>query len=168
MLYRFGRRMPAVAALLALPVLTAPCSSPPATEPAVEAEPMVEARAVWVNRFEYNSPADVREIVQRVAAANFNVIYFQVRGQGDAYYRSALEPCAIRLCGRLGNGSPPFDPLQIAIDEAHARGIQLHAWVNALPGWASPRQNNAAFCSLLVESRPGSPRHMLQIGRAHV
>src|SRR3712207_5709182 len=163
MLYCFGRRGRALAALFALPVLTAPCSDPGLTmpRPTLRSEPPVEARAIWVNRFEYNSPEDIREIIDRVASANFNVVYFQARGQGDAYYRSDIEPCAIRLCGRLGNGSPPYDPLEIAVREGHARGIQVHAWVNAFAGWASPKENNAAFCALLVESRPGSPRHKI-------
>jgi uncharacterized lipoprotein YddW (UPF0748 family) len=153
-----------VSLALALPVLGAPCSDraelggPPR---ATSAEPRVEGRALWVNRFEYNSPADVAEIVATAASANFNVIYFQVRGQGDAYYRSDLEPCAIRICGTLGNGDPPWDPLEIAIREANARGIELHAWLNVLPGWAAPRANTDRFCALLVESRPGSPRHIL-------
>jgi uncharacterized lipoprotein YddW (UPF0748 family) len=159
----FGRRVSTLSLALALPILGAPrvdgaaIGSPAATV----TEPVVEGRALWVNRFEYTSPSDIVEIMTKAASANFNVVYFQVRGQGDAYYRSALEPCAVRLCGRLGNGSPPYDPLEIAIREAHGRGIELHAWLNALPAWASPRSNTAAFCSLLVESRPGSPRHML-------
>jgi uncharacterized lipoprotein YddW (UPF0748 family) len=122
---------------------------------------MVEGRALWVTRYEYNSPADVAHIIATAAAANFNVIYFQVRGQGDAYYRSSIEPCAVRICGKLGNGTPPWDPLEVAIREAHARGIELHAYLNALPGWPSPRANVRNFCALLAESRPGSPRHLL-------
>jgi uncharacterized lipoprotein YddW (UPF0748 family) len=161
--YRFGRRARLLSLAVALPVLAVPRADRDAvaspTSPT--AEPPVEARVLWVNRFEYNSPADIVEIITRAASANFNVVYFQVRGQGDAYYRSDLEPCAIRICGRLGNGAPPYDPLQIAIREAQSRGVELHAWLNALPAWASPRRNTAAFCSLLVESRPGSPRHML-------
>ncbi|HEV3485145.1 MAG TPA: family 10 glycosylhydrolase, partial [Vicinamibacterales bacterium] len=144
-------------------MLTAPCSDGGIAAAAAPfgGEPRAEGRAIWVNRFEYSSAADIERIIAQAASANFNVVYFQVRGQGDAYYRSNLEPCAIRLCGTLGNGTPPFDPLEIAIREAHARGIQLHAWLNALTGWASPRANNTAYCALLVESRPGSPRHML-------
>jgi len=148
--------------LSTLSFLTAPHSERGrAAHAAVLPEPAVEGRAIWVNRFEYNSPQDIVGILDRVASANFNVVYFQVRGQGDAYYRSAIEPCAIRLCGRLGNGTLPYDPLEIAIREGHARGLQIHAWINAFPAWASPTANNAAFCALLVESRPGSPRHML-------
>ena len=149
MLYNVGRCGLALAALLAIPARAARPQAQP------------EGRAIWVNRFEYDSPQDIREIIDRVAGANFNVVYFQVRGQADAYYRSDLEPCAVRLCGRLGNGTPPYDPLEIAVREAHARGIQLHAWVNAFAAWASPTARNAAFCAMLVESRPGSPRHIL-------
>ena len=161
--YRFGRRARTLFLALTLPVLGAPCADGAALGlPAARApEPLVEGRALWVNRFEYNSSNDIVEIMAKAASANFNVVYFQVRGQGDAYYRSDLEPCAVRVCGRLGNGNPPYDPLEIAIREARARGIELHAWLNALPGWASPTSNTAAFCSLLVESSSGSPRHML-------
>jgi uncharacterized lipoprotein YddW (UPF0748 family) len=156
------RRARALSIALTLPLLGAPCADGAAVaSPTPTPEPLLEARALWVNRFEYNSPGDIVEIMAKAASANFNVVYFQVRGQGDAYYRSDLEPCAIRICGSLGNGTPPYDPLEIAIREAHARGIELHAWLNALPGWASPRANTAAFCSLLAESGPGSPRHML-------
>jgi hypothetical protein len=52
-----------------------------------------------VNRFEYSSAAGIAAVFAKAASAHFNVVYFQVRGQGDAYYRSALEPCAVALCG---------------------------------------------------------------------
>jgi uncharacterized lipoprotein YddW (UPF0748 family) len=129
----------------------------------------VEARALWVNRFEYMTgqgptadQAKIRHILERARSANFNLVYFQVRGMGDAYYKSALEPCAITLCGKLGNGQPTtWDPLEFAVTEAHARGLQLHAWLNALSAFASPVNNNAAFCTHLAPSAAGSPQHML-------
>ena len=134
-----------------------------------------EARALWVNRFEYGAnlgpaggTAKIVEIMNNAKRANLNIVYFQVRGQGDAYYRSSLEPCAVSLCGSLGNGQPSWDPLEVAVREAHARGIELHAWINAFPGWASVRDNPntatneaANYCALLKPSRAGSPNHML-------
>jgi uncharacterized lipoprotein YddW (UPF0748 family) len=160
--YHFGRCLRPLALVIGLPLLHTPAPDrPPGASSAPTPTPPIEARALWVNRFEYNSPDDIAEIMAKAASANFNIVYFQVRGQGDAYYRSALEPCAIRLCGELGNGNPPYDPLEIAVREAHARGLELHAWLNALPAWASPRKNNAAFCLRLAESSPGLPRHML-------
>jgi uncharacterized lipoprotein YddW (UPF0748 family) len=130
-------------------VATAPPPPPPA---------LVEGRALWVSRFEYNSAQRIGEIMDKARSANLNIVYFQVRGAGDAYYRSALEPCAASLCGRLGGSSLPYDPLEVAVREAHARGLELHAWINALTGLGS---GAAASCAVLVESAAGQPRHML-------
>lgn len=125
-----------------------------------------EARALWVNRFEFSSnptlgPGVIRTIMDRAARANLNIVYWQVRGQGDAFYYSNLEPCAVSLCGALGRGFPSWDPLAVAIQEAHARGIELHAWINAFPGWGSPNPPSASFCALLRPSTGGAPNHML-------
>lgn len=140
-------------------VVVAPPKSapPPPPAPATPALPQ-EARALWVNRFEYNSPAKIREIMEKAHRGGFNLIYFQVRGGADAFYRSNIEPCGVLLCGRLG-GIPPYDPLEVAVREAHARGLELHAWLNALSGWGS---GSPGTCALLTESRPGQPRHILR------
>lgn len=120
-------------------------------------EAPAEGRALWVSRFEYGSAAGIARIVRAAASANFNIIYFQVRGAGDAFYRSDLEPCAVLLCGRLG-GSPPYDPLEVAVREAHRYGIQLHAWLNALPGLPAGARR---VCGTLGHSDPGRPDHLL-------
>lgn len=106
--------------------------------------PKVEARAVWLHRFEYTSGATtygqdtiratISNVIANAAAANFNVIIFQVRGNGDAYYRSGLEPWGKLLTGTLG-GDPGWDPLDFALEEAHRRGLELHAWINTFPAW---------------------------------
>lgn len=116
-----------------------------------------EGRALWVNRFEYTSPQDIKTIIKRAGNAHFNVIYFQVRGQCDAYYRSKIEPCAIGLCGQLG-GEPPYDPLAVAITEAKKYGIEIHAWLNALSAWPSAKQD---ICALLHQAGGAKPRHLL-------
>jgi uncharacterized lipoprotein YddW (UPF0748 family) len=90
-----------------------------------------EVRAIWVTRWDFRSEADVRRIVERCAALGLNRIYFQVRGQADAFYRSRLEPWGEELGGR----DPGFDPLEVALEAARARRIELHAWVNVLAGW---------------------------------
>jgi uncharacterized lipoprotein YddW (UPF0748 family) len=91
-------------------------------------------RALWVTRWDYRSPDHVRFIADRAAQANFNVLFFQVRGNADAYYRSQLEPWALNL-GATAGADPGWDPLQLAIEEAHARGIEVHAWLNVYPAW---------------------------------
>ncbi|MDH4207407.1 MAG: hypothetical protein OEV76_00880, partial [Anaerolineae bacterium] len=64
--------------------------------------PSEEGRALWVPRWSYKTAADVRTIVRNAAGANFNILLFQVRGNGDAYYSSVYEPWADRLTGTLG------------------------------------------------------------------
>lgn len=131
-------------------------SSPVPVDPLPRSD-TVEARALWVSRFEYTSAADIRQIVTDATSANFNIIYLQVRGVADALYVSDIEPCSTRLCGKLG-GTPAWDPLSTAIAEAKPRGIQVHAWINSFIGWTA---TSAATCGALVESDPGEPRHVL-------
>ena len=66
-----------------------------------------EARGVWVSRFEYagidsaKSQARITEIFERARTAKLNMVFFQVRGTGDAYYKSQYEPWAEPLTGTL-------------------------------------------------------------------
>ena len=68
-------------------------------------------------------------ILDSVKAANMNAIFFQVRPEADAFYQSAYEPWSAHLGGARGT-YPGYDPLAFAIEEAHKRGIELHAWLN--------------------------------------
>jgi len=122
-----------------------------------EASPPAEARALWVTRFDYDSEAKIVRIMETASRAHFNIIYFQARAAGDAYYRSTIEPCAALLCGKLG-GTPSYDPLEVAVREGHKRGLQVHAYLNALTGEAAGIEGQ---CRALVEPEPGNPRHIL-------
>jgi len=103
-----------------------------------------EARGVWISRWEYtinlpfNTPEaqqqKILEMMRQAKAAKLNFVLFQVRGQADAFYRSGLEPWAAELTGTLGR-DPGWDPLQFAIEAAHAQGLQLHAWFNTYTIW---------------------------------
>ena len=68
-------------------------------------------------------------IVDSLAAANMNAVYFQVRGFSDAMYNSKYEPWSKYLTGTRGQ-APSYDPLQILVDYAHRKGIEVHAWMN--------------------------------------
>ena len=60
-----------------------------------------------------------------------NAIIFQVRPECDALYPSTLEPWSRFLTGQQGRAPQPYwDPLQWMIDQCHARGMELHAWIN--------------------------------------
>ena len=70
-------------------------------------------------------------LLDELQAAGVNAVMFQVRSECDAMYASTIEPWSYWLTG--GQGRPPspfYDPLQFAVQEAHKRGMELHAWFN--------------------------------------
>lgn len=99
-------------------------------------------RTVWVTRFDYRTREDVERIIDDCASAGFDTILFQVRGNATAAYKSEIEPWGEQFEFK----DPGFDPLTVALDRAHARGMRLHAWVNATTAWwgttppSDPRQ----------------------------
>ncbi len=94
-----------------------------------------EMRAIWVPYYSLYDvdKAMIEQIVADCKSMGANSIIFHVRPFGDAFYNSAIYPWSHYITGTQGedpgNG---FDPLQYAIDCAHANGMQLHAWVNPL------------------------------------
>ncbi|HUS27358.1 MAG TPA: family 10 glycosylhydrolase [Kofleriaceae bacterium] len=110
-----------------------------------------ELRGVWITRFAYNSRASLEAIIDRAAGAHFNAVFVQIRGEGDAYYRSAVEPWSARLSGVLGR-DPGWDPLQVAIDRAHMHGMELHAYFNVFTAWSA---------STTIPTAEGSVQHAL-------
>ena len=73
----------------------------------------------------------LRSMLDRAAQLNLNAVILQIRPAADALYPSELEPWSEYLTGRMGQPPDPFyDPLAFAIREAHARGLELHAWFN--------------------------------------
>jgi uncharacterized lipoprotein YddW (UPF0748 family) len=75
--------------------------------------------------------AELRAMLDAAAAARLNAIVLHVRLAGDALYPTTYAPWSVYLTGKSGVGpSPAYDPLAYAVEEAHARGLQLHAWFN--------------------------------------
>jgi uncharacterized lipoprotein YddW (UPF0748 family) len=64
-------------------------------------------------------------MVQAAVSGGFNTLIVQVRARGDAYFEGSLEPRAAELASR-----PGFDPLATTIEQAHAAGMKVHAWVS--------------------------------------
>ncbi len=93
-----------------------------------------EIRALWVNTWNNGilSAAEITDLVNTAAGANYNVIIPEIRKCGDAYYDSAYEPRASNIVDPL-----PFDPLQDLITKAHAQGIEVYAWLVAYRIWSS-------------------------------
>lgn len=76
--------------------------------------------------------ASLRAQFDRLQAAGINTILFQTRLRGTVAYRSALEPFDYVFGGKSG-ADPGYDPLAYAVEEAHQRGMEIHAWVVAFP-----------------------------------
>lgn len=110
------RLLPVV--LLAVAALTPAAGQAPAP-------PAGEVRALWVTRATLTSPETIRAMVQSASAGGFNTLLVQVRGRGDAYYASTIEPRANELAAR-----PDFDPLAETLARAREAGLRVHAWVN--------------------------------------
>lgn len=69
--------------------------------------------------------------IERIKNSGMNAVFFQVRTETDALYASEIEPWSYWLTNSEGTPPNPFwDPLEFAIREAHARGLELHAWLN--------------------------------------
>jgi uncharacterized lipoprotein YddW (UPF0748 family) len=138
--------------LLVVAVLISACSDsrPGVTDPPITpvvpgdtaAPPVLrEMRGLWIatvanidwpsrnNLTADQQRAELVDILTRAASTGINTIVFHVRPAGDAVYASTLEPWGAMLTGTQGT-DPGYDPLAFAIQEAHARGLELHAWVN--------------------------------------
>jgi uncharacterized lipoprotein YddW (UPF0748 family) len=121
---------------------------------------------IWVTRWDYQSAGDVVAIFENAAELGATDVFFQVRGQADAYYESDLEPWGEELFrGRpAAQSHPGFDPLTLACAEAHRRGVRIHAWINVMPIWKGktpPRSRDHAFyrnTEWLLRDRTGAPQ----------
>lgn len=102
-----------------------------------------EFRAAWVstvsnldwpsrkNLSSTQQQAEIIAILESAAQLKLNAIVLQVRPSADAIYASELEPWSEFLTGEQGKAPKPFyDPLLFWIEQAHIRGLELHAWFN--------------------------------------
>lgn len=91
----------------------------------------LSTRAIWVTRFDYKTKDDIVRIADACKQSGATDVLFQVRGNATAFYRSSYEPWA----EQFEFADPGFDPLATMIEEGHARGLDVHAWVNVIPAW---------------------------------
>lgn len=90
----------------------------------------------WPNPSSVGKPdvqkQDMIRMLDSLQVLGFNAVIFQVRPTADALYYSELEPMSHWVTGQQGewNNRAPFDPLQLVIEEAHKRNMQVHAWLN--------------------------------------
>ncbi|MBI3404804.1 MAG: family 10 glycosylhydrolase, partial [Acidobacteria bacterium] len=117
----------------------------PADTPAPQKNATPEFRALWVDAFHagIRSAQEAEQLVAEAKRSNFNSLIVQVRRRGDALYLQAFEP-------PLDDPAydPKFDALASIIDVAHREGLEVHAWVNAMPVWRDdipPRDSRHVF-----------------------
>ena len=85
----------------------------------------------WQNKTTEQAKLYIDEQFQKLQDAGCNAVIFQVRPTADAMYRSELEPWTAWLTGKRGKApSPEWDPMEYAIEQAHSRGMEFHAWLN--------------------------------------
>jgi uncharacterized lipoprotein YddW (UPF0748 family) len=121
--------------LLLLACLLLPVAAEAQPEPA----PLYETRGTWLTtvwRLDWppvgsaaTQEASLRHIIRNIKRLGMNTVVFQVVSHGEAMYPSERLPWANWLTGTPGR-DPGFDPLAVAIDEAHRIGLEVHAWMN--------------------------------------
>lgn len=85
----------------------------------------------WQNKSTAQAKAYIDDQFQKLQDAGCNAVIFQVRPTADAMYKSDLEPWTAWLTGKRGKApSPEWDPMEYAIEQAHKRGMEFHAWLN--------------------------------------
>lgn len=102
-----------------------------------------EFRAAWIasvinldwprnrNASTEDQKAQLLSIFDSLHESGFNAVFLQIRAEADAFYESEHAPWSYYLTGSEGTPpSPYYDPLEFAIEEAHKRGLELHAWIN--------------------------------------
>jgi uncharacterized lipoprotein YddW (UPF0748 family) len=127
--------------LLATFIVTQSIAQTAATEDTIRPEPKYEFRGVWIatvvnldwpQNARATAEVQKRDLIAQLNAhqqTGINAIMFQVRPAADAFYAKSREPWSKYLTGKQGE-APEYDPLEFAVDEAHKRNMELHAWFN--------------------------------------
>lgn len=133
---RVSRRAFALAALSALTMAPSAVAVPGRRRRAI-----TEMRGMWLatvanrdwpSKAGLSAAAQRAELIAHLDTAvryRLNTVVFQVRPTADALWPSPYEPWSQYLTGTQGK-DPGWDPLGTAVAEAHARGLELHAWFN--------------------------------------
>lgn len=96
----------------------------------------------WMNKTAGQQRVYIADLLDKLQQAGCNAVIFQVRPSADAMYQSTLEPWTSWMAGKRGKApnEPDWDPLQYFIEQAHARGMELHAWLNPYRVVSNPKE----------------------------
>jgi uncharacterized lipoprotein YddW (UPF0748 family) len=104
-------------------------------------------KALWVVRDRITTQAAIDDLLADSVGWNVRDLVVQVRGRGDAYYTTVLEPRAEAL-------NDDFDPLAHLIRGGAAVGVRIHAWANGTFVWSSPTGALPRARAHLVHAHP--------------
>lgn len=103
--------------------------------------------ALWVVRDRITTARAIDDLLADAATRGIFDLVVQVRGRGDAYYDSALEPRAEAVAAN-------FDPLDRLVRYGAAVGVRIHAWGNVFFVWSHPERRPPLDPSHLVHAHP--------------
>jgi uncharacterized lipoprotein YddW (UPF0748 family) len=121
-------------------------------------------KALWVVRDRITTREAIEDLLAQSVGWNIRDLVVQVRGRGDAYYTSELEPRAETLT------DPTLDPLAHLVRGAAVVGVRIHAWANGTFVWSSPERALPDSPSHLVHAhpdwllRPDGVKHLDPVG----
>ncbi len=104
-------------------------------------------KALWVVRDKITGAAAIDDLLEDAATRGIFDLVVQVRGRGDAYYRSNLEPRAEALVEDI-------DPLDRLVRYGAAVGVRIHAWANVFFVWSHPEKQLPKNAAHLVNRHP--------------
>lgn len=104
-------------------------------------QPPAKVHGLWVVRHNLKTPENIDAVFSFAREYGFTDLFFQVRGRGDAYYKSRFEPRAEGL-------DSLFDPLQYICEKTKNYPFRIHAWINVFYLWSSNKM-------------PVSPQHLV-------
>lgn len=158
--------------LVTPPAVTQPAQPAKPTTPTIT--PQQPVRGVWlatVSRLDWPPMNSVTasSAAQRIAlqqqaliakldklkTLGINTVFFQVKPDGTALWRSKILPWSDMLTGKIGD-DPGYDPLQFMLDEAHKRGMKVHAWFNPYRVAVNTKPSTVAELNRTLSLRPAS------------
>jgi uncharacterized lipoprotein YddW (UPF0748 family) len=121
-------------------------------------------KALWVVRDRITNAHAIDELLADATSRGIFDLVVQVRGRGDAYYRSRIEPQALALAGT------DLDPLGHLTRFAPAVGVRIHAWGNVFFVWSDKEGAMPSSPAHLVNRhpewllRPGGVKYLDPVG----
>lgn len=122
------------------PIIDNPTPPDPPVEEETPVFPQKEMRAVWITtawgldwpQGVYSAEAQKKQYIaylDKFVNLKINAVFMQIKPMGDAFYDSSYEPWSASITGTRGK-VPSYDVLEFLINEAHARDLEFHAWMN--------------------------------------